>query len=588
VISQEGNFYIRYHVQDGGSGDGTVNALSRWQEMLNSGSYPIHCKGVYFSYTSEPDRGMYDAIAKGFSHMLIPPTAAMTWINADDILMPGALATVHKSFAQLPQLSWLIGRGCTFGSNGELRGQHVFAYPRKVLEKGLCDGKHWHFVQQEGTFWRKELWDKAGGLDCSFKYAGDWDLWRRFAKQAEPVHAPWPLGFFRNRPGQLNAESDYYEKEIAIKQSFSDRSSNMNKFSEEFSQLSYALLALQSKASETQYRIDQKHLTRIETPGVTLKFLSEHSRNLLCSDIKAPIIHFGQDSSANPENKEATLHYDNAGTNRTVNVSTSSIFVPANLPKQPHVILVNGFENIEINAANWSCWCGKEGVIHVTSMGTKTASIELIVASVYEEDVFTVELNGKQVTATSIGLENKKIGPLTISLKMGTNILHLCGRKSSIFKKYSEKARSFVVKNLSIPCGPRHLGFREHIALRLQIHLLQKSGLFFEEYYLDQSRELIREGLTPLEDYFLFGAWGDRDPNPLFGSSWYLSQNKDVYLSGENPLRHYFLHGWKEGRDPHAEFSTNQYLANYQDVKDCGINPLSHYLLHGVIEARSI
>jgi len=37
VISQSGDFTIHYHVQDGGSTDGTVALLQQWQLVLTQG-----------------------------------------------------------------------------------------------------------------------------------------------------------------------------------------------------------------------------------------------------------------------------------------------------------------------------------------------------------------------------------------------------------------------------------------------------------------------------------------------------------------------------------------------------------------------
>src|SRR6516165_1477242 len=69
VVSQQGDFRIRYHVQDGGSSDGTLAALERWAATLESGAFPLLCAGVTFSFCSEPDGGMYDAINRGFAHL---------------------------------------------------------------------------------------------------------------------------------------------------------------------------------------------------------------------------------------------------------------------------------------------------------------------------------------------------------------------------------------------------------------------------------------------------------------------------------------------------------------------------------------
>jgi hypothetical protein len=59
------------------------------------------------------------------------------------------------------------------------------------------------WVQQESTFWRRRLWDKAGAaLDTRLKVANDFELWVRFFRHAELHTANRPLGCFRIRAGQ--------------------------------------------------------------------------------------------------------------------------------------------------------------------------------------------------------------------------------------------------------------------------------------------------------------------------------------------------------------------------------------------------
>ena len=54
------------------------------------------------------------------------------------------------------------------------------------------------YVPQETLFWRKKVWDRAGGIDRSFQFALDWDLLLRFQKAgARMVRLPYFLGAFR-------------------------------------------------------------------------------------------------------------------------------------------------------------------------------------------------------------------------------------------------------------------------------------------------------------------------------------------------------------------------------------------------------
>jgi hypothetical protein len=90
----------------------------------------------------------------------------------------------------------------------------VRAVPRQTLAAGLHDGRALPFIQQEGTFWRGSLWNRVGGIDRSFRLAGDWDLWRRFAAEAGHVAIDAVTGSHRRHPGQLTADMGAYYNEV--------------------------------------------------------------------------------------------------------------------------------------------------------------------------------------------------------------------------------------------------------------------------------------------------------------------------------------------------------------------------------------
>jgi len=85
VVSQAGPFTIRYHVQDGGSKDQTLQILAAWKSCL-ARDFPVFCEGIEFSFASAPDRGLYDAVNRGFA--ACADLDAMAWIGADDRFEP--------------------------------------------------------------------------------------------------------------------------------------------------------------------------------------------------------------------------------------------------------------------------------------------------------------------------------------------------------------------------------------------------------------------------------------------------------------------------------------------------------------------
>jgi len=191
-------------VMDGGSTDGT-------REILENYSPSLHY------WRSEPDDGQYAAINQGFEHA---SGDVLGWLNADDMLLPGSLWTLGSIFGQLPEVEWLTTM-CPMlmdaaGSPIYCHAQHGYC------QEAFLDGMHlpgqemgfFGFIQQESTFWRRSLWDRAGHLDLSYRLAADFDLWSKFFRcQADLYATPAPLGCFRFTEGQRSLES--YQEYLA-------------------------------------------------------------------------------------------------------------------------------------------------------------------------------------------------------------------------------------------------------------------------------------------------------------------------------------------------------------------------------------
>jgi hypothetical protein len=126
----------------------------------------------------------------------------MAWLNADDLYHPGAMLTVGEIFAKLSEVRWLQGRPTFF----DLLGRTVAVSPLRSWSRYdyYCGNFRW--IQQESTFWRRGLWNEAGGmLNDTLRYAGDLELWTRFFRHAELNTANFLLGGFRKRPGQISS-----------------------------------------------------------------------------------------------------------------------------------------------------------------------------------------------------------------------------------------------------------------------------------------------------------------------------------------------------------------------------------------------
>jgi len=262
VITQAGLFTIHYHVQDGGSTDGTLEKLHQWEKRLCSGKFLQLCTNFKFTFDSEPDKGMYDAINKGFARFGVNHNDYMTWLNTDDRLIQGALATVAHLFDKFPDVKWLGGRPALMDEKGSFRGLFdLNPYPRRSLRAGICDGRHWGFVMQEGTFWYGELWQKVHGLREGLRLAGDFDLWRRFAEHEDYVVADFPMALHRKHPGQLSDRLEAYHAEVdsvvdeKLRDSEWKRHENAAMFSDLMERYGYSGRVLRFNVSKIQWEV---------------------------------------------------------------------------------------------------------------------------------------------------------------------------------------------------------------------------------------------------------------------------------------------------------------------------------------------
>lgn len=191
---------VEYIVIDGGSSDGTVDLINRYENVI---SY----------WHSGPDGGQYDAINKGFERST---GDVLCWLNADDMLMPRALWIVAEVFSSLGQVSWISSlKPSQWDASGYLMGhQSIPGFSREAFLDGLyLPGirPKGYVIQQESTFWRRDLWKKAGGrIPDNFGLAGDFALWAEFYKHAELVGVDYPLSGFRMIAGQRSEDGVGY------------------------------------------------------------------------------------------------------------------------------------------------------------------------------------------------------------------------------------------------------------------------------------------------------------------------------------------------------------------------------------------
>lgn len=161
VVSQGVGDCVELIICDAASADNSVDIIKKYSSKVAW-------------WCSEKDGGQSAAFNKGFSHAR---GKYLTWLNADDILISGALRKVVAQMESHPECEWFTGNFVRFLSDGK-----------------MCEvswGPHWYpSLLQTGhspvvafgptTFFSKKVFDEVGGFYEDLHYIMDADLWERF------------------------------------------------------------------------------------------------------------------------------------------------------------------------------------------------------------------------------------------------------------------------------------------------------------------------------------------------------------------------------------------------------------------------
>lgn len=175
---------LEYLVIDGGSTDETLDVLRRYAGRLH--------------WVSEPDRGQSHAINKG---LRLATGDVLAFLNSDDRYRPGALLAVGERFARSPRLGWLTGKCAIIDHMGRPARGAITAYKNLWLAlRSSATLRVINYISQPATFWRRELWERAGPLDEGLHFTMDYDYWLRLERFGAPGFVNRYLAEFRVHP----------------------------------------------------------------------------------------------------------------------------------------------------------------------------------------------------------------------------------------------------------------------------------------------------------------------------------------------------------------------------------------------------
>ena len=157
-------------VCDGGSTDNSLDVIKRYADRLAW-------------WCSELDKGQSDAFNKGFAHAT---GKYLTWLNADDVMLPGVIAALKTAATKHPDCEWFAGGSLWCDAEMRVVKCNV-ARPFSELRyrSGIVN------VCGPSSFFTKRLLDAVGGVDVRLSETMDMKLWFQFRHDCGARYRPF-------------------------------------------------------------------------------------------------------------------------------------------------------------------------------------------------------------------------------------------------------------------------------------------------------------------------------------------------------------------------------------------------------------
>ena len=220
---------IEYIVVDGGSTDGSVELIKKYESRL-----------AY--WVSEEDNGQADAINKGLARA---GGEILAWLNSDDYYLPNTISAAVKFFEENPDVAMLYGDMLAVDEHGQTI--NLLKYRQLSLEDLLC----FQIIGQPAVFFRRAAYEKTGGLDPTFHYLLDHHLWIRLAQHGKILHVP-----------QIWAAARYHAeaKNRAKAAEFGREAFRILGWAKSQPGLSEAIARVERRARASAHRVDARYL----------------------------------------------------------------------------------------------------------------------------------------------------------------------------------------------------------------------------------------------------------------------------------------------------------------------------------------
>jgi glycosyltransferase involved in cell wall biosynthesis len=171
-------------IQDGGSSDESLKIIKRYA-----------AKHAFIKWESKKDRGQTDAIKIGF---LKASGDLYTFINADDVYLPGAFKAIGKCYQKHPKQLWMAGWGITVDEEGKEIASFADSYKKWLLKQNNYNNLLIvNYLMQASVFLSKDAYHKFGPFTGVGKIVMEYNTWLKIGKKTMPKIINKPLSAFR-------------------------------------------------------------------------------------------------------------------------------------------------------------------------------------------------------------------------------------------------------------------------------------------------------------------------------------------------------------------------------------------------------
>ncbi len=187
-VLEQGYPNIEYIICDGGSTDGSVGIIHKYEARLKW-------------WCSEKDKGQSDAINKGVEQST---GEIIGWLNSDDLYYPDAIEIVANYFNTHPEVDMIYGGIDRIDSKGKFIQQSV---PLDYSFKEMLS--HSLVIPQPASFFRRSCFDDVGGLDVDYFHSMDFNLWAKMGMRFSIRKIDHVLAKFRSHADAKSVSQSY-------------------------------------------------------------------------------------------------------------------------------------------------------------------------------------------------------------------------------------------------------------------------------------------------------------------------------------------------------------------------------------------